>query len=177
MVKFNGSEACEIRDLVNYMLTEKKNTLAGYSVVLNGYARILFAKLFRQLQKNGDDENYPKEIFLNMMDYLLNYINQNYSEPITLSLLATKCYFNPFYISREFKKFTGKGFKEYLTDKRITEAGKFLLETNLSIESIQEKVGFTDRTRFFKEFSNYYHCTPGQYRKNNSSKRKEYGTL
>lgn len=167
MVKFKGGEAYEIKNLVNYMLTEKNNKLAGYSVALNGYARILFAKLFRQLQKNGSDENYPKEIFLDMMEYLLSYIDQNYSEPITLSLLATKCYFNPSYISREFKKFSGKGFKEYLTERRITEAGKFLLETNMSVEQIQERVGFTDKTRFFKEFFNFYHCTPGQYRKNN----------
>lgn len=173
LVKFNGSEAHEIKNLVNYMLKEKENQLSGYSVALNGYARILFTKLFRALQENNAYENYPKTVFLDMMDYLINYIDQNYSEPITLSMLATKCYFNPSYISRQFKKFSGKGFKEYLTEKRITEAGKFLAETEMSIEEIQEKVGFSDKTRFFKEFSAYYDCTPGQYRKKTAEALEE----
>lgn len=162
LVKFSGSEAHELKNLVNYMLAEKENLLPGWSVALNGYARILFAKLFRALRKTEKDE---KTVFLDIMDYLINYIDQNYAEPLTLSSLATKCYFNPSYISRQFKKFSGKGFKEYLTEKRITEAGKFLTETDMSIEEIQERIGFTDKTKFYKEFSNYYDCTPGQYRK------------
>ena len=35
------------------------------------------------------------------------------------------------------------------------------------VEDIQSKVGFTDKTRFFKEFSKLYGCTPLEYRKNN----------
>lgn len=46
------------------MISEKNNALSGYSVALNGYARVLFTKLFRTLQKNNADENYPKVLFL-----------------------------------------------------------------------------------------------------------------
>ena len=165
LVNFIDSEAYEVKNLINFMLAEATEQKPGYSISLNGYARILFTKLFRALQKDNPDENYPKTLFLNMMGYLINYIDKNYSEPITLSSLAAKCYFNPSYISREFKKFSGKGFKEYLTEKRITEAGKFLAETDMSTEEIQSAIGFSDKTRFYKEFSNYYNCTPGEYRK------------
>jgi len=166
LVKFKDNDAYEIKHLINFMITEKNELNPGYAISLNGYARILLTKLFRALQQNNPDENYPKDIFLNMMGYLIDYIDKNYSEPITLSSLAAKCYFNPSYISREFKKFSGKGFKEYLTEKRITEAAKFLVETDMSIEEILQKICFSDKTRFFKEFSNYYNCTPGEYRKN-----------
>jgi len=173
LVKFKDKDAYEMKHLINFMLTEGNELKSGYSVSLNGYARILFTKLFRALQQNNPDENYPKELFLNMMGYLIDYIDKNYSEPITLSSLAAKCYFNPSYISREFKKFSGKGFKEYLTEKRITEAAKFLTETDMSIEEIQSEIGFSDKTRFFKEFSNYYQCTPGEYRKKKTSSDKQ----
>ena len=165
LVKFKDNEAYEVKHLINFMMNEKNELNSGYSISLNGYARILLTKLFRALQQNNPDENYPKDIFLNMMGYLMDYIDQNYSEPITLSSLAAKCYFNPSYISREFKKFCGKGFKEYLIEKRITEAAKFLVETDMSIDEILTEICFSGKTRFFKEFSNYYNCTPGEYRK------------
>jgi YesN/AraC family two-component response regulator len=147
------------------MLAETQKKEPGYAITLNGYAMVIFTKLFRSLQKNNPDENYPKAFFLDMMQTLIDYIDTNYNEPITLSTLATKCYFNPSYISREFKKLSGKGFKEYITEKRISEAEKYLTQTDLSIEEIQVKIGFTNKTRFFKEFSKYYNCTPGEYRK------------
>lgn len=165
MVQFKGNDAYEIKKLVNFMLAETKKKEPGYAITLNGYARVIFTKLFRSLQKNNPDENYPKAFFLDMMQTLIDYIDTNYNEPITLSTLATKCYFNPSYISREFKKLSGKGFKEYITEKRISEAEKYLTQTDLSIEEIQVKIGFTNKTRFFKEFSKYYNCTPGEYRK------------
>lgn len=165
IVQFKGNDAYEVRNLVNFMLTEMNKKRPGYSIALNGYARVLFTKLFRSLQKNNPDENYPKALFFDMMKSLIDYIDSNYNEPITLSTLATKCYFNPSYISREFKKFSGKGFKEYITEKRISEAEKYLSQTDMSIEEIQQKIGFSNKTRFFKEFSRYYNCTPGEYRK------------
>jgi len=164
IVKFKGKEAYEIKSIIDFMLDSALKKESGYQMVLNGYARVVFSKLFKALTEKNSDNNYPKSIFFNMMDSIIEYINKNYSEPITLSSLARICYFNPSYISREFKKISGKGFKEYLTERRITEASKFLIQTDLPIEEIHLKVGFLDKTRFFKEFANYYGCTPHEYR-------------
>ena len=135
-----------------------------YAMILNSYARVVLSKMFKVLNEKNPDKNYPKSLFFDMMDSILDYIDKNYSEPITLGTLATRCYFNPSYISREFKKISGKGFKEYLTEIRITEAAKYLMQTDLSIDEIQAKVGISNKTRFFKEFSNIYGCTPQEYK-------------
>ncbi len=169
IVKFKGDDAYEIKCIINFMLNSLKEKGSGYPMVLNGYVRVIFTKLFRCLAQKNPDNTYPKSLFFNMMDSILDYIDKNYAEPITLSTLATKCYFNPSYISREFKKISGKGFKEYLIEKRITEASKFLIQTELPVEKIQLNVGFSDKTRFFKEFSKLYGCTPLEYRKNNQT--------
>ena len=167
MVKFKGDDAYEIKNIINFMLSTKEKHEPGYSMILNGYTRVILTKMFNVLNEKNFDKNYPKSVFFEVFDTILDYIDKNYSEPISLSTLATRCYFSPSYISKEFKKISGVGFKEYLIEKRITETAKYLIQTNLSIEEIQSKVGFTDKTRFFKEFSKLYGCTPLEYRKNN----------
>lgn len=167
MVKFKGDDAYEVQNIINFMLSARENKENGYSMVLNGYARVVLTKMFNILNEKNLDRNYPKSVFFEVFDSILDYIDKNYSEPISLSTLATRCYFSPSYISKEFKKISGLGFKEYLIKKRITETAKYLTQTDFSVEDIQSKVGFTDKTRFFKEFSKLYGCTPLEYRKNN----------
>ncbi|MBQ7574424.1 MAG: helix-turn-helix transcriptional regulator [Clostridia bacterium] len=165
MVKFKGNDAYEIKNVINFMIAASDKSRSNYSMLLNGYTRVVLTKMFEELNQKNPDRNYPKSVFFEVFDSILDYIDKNYSEPITLSTLATRCYFSPSYISREFKKFSGIGLKEYLIEKRITEAAKYLKQTDLSIETIQSKVGFSDKTRFYKEFSKFYDCTPLEYRK------------
>ncbi len=164
IVWFKGKEAYEVKNVIDFMLDTMGKTEPVYTMILNSYTRVVLSKMFKVLNEKNPDKNYPKSLFFDMMDSILDYINKNYSEPITLSTLATRCYFNPSYISREFKKISGKGFKEYLTEIRITEAAKYLTQTELSIDEIQAKVGISNKTRFFKEFSNIYGCTPQEYK-------------
>jgi len=165
MVKFKGDDAYEIKNIINFMFSASKKNKSGYSMILNGYARVVLTKMFDALNQKNPDEHYPKSVFFEVFDSIIDYIDKNYSEPISLSTLATRCYFSPSYISREFKKISGVGIKEYLIDKRITESAKYLTQTDLSVEAIQAKVGFSDKTRFYKEFSKIYDCTPLEYRK------------
>ncbi len=171
MVKFKGDDAYEIKNIINFMLSASEKGKPGYATILNGYTHVVLTKLFDALNQKNPDANYPKSVFFEVFDSILDYIDKNYSEPISLSALATRCYFSPSYISREFKKISGVGIKEYLINKRITEAAKYLTQTDLSVESIQSKVGFSDKTRFYKEFSRFYNCTPLEYRKANENKK------
>ena len=167
MVKFKGDDAFEIKNIINFMLSTAEKKVPSYSMILNGYTRVLLTKMFNILNEKNLDRNYPKSVFFEVFDSILDYIDKNYAEPISLSTLATRCYFSPSYISKEFKKISGMGFKEYLIEKRITETAKYLTQSDFSVEEIQSKVGFTDKTRFFKEFSRLYGCTPLEYRKKN----------
>ena len=169
MVKFKGDDAYEIKNIINFMLSTAEKKVPSHSMILNGYARVVLTKMFNILNEKNLDRNYPKSVFFEVFDSILDYIDKNYAEPISLSTLATRCYFSPSYISKEFKKISGMGFKEYLIEKRITETAKYLTQTDFSIAEIQYKVGFTDKTRFFKEFSKLYGCTPLEYRKNNQT--------
>ncbi len=99
---------------------------------------------------------------------ILPYIEENLSEPFTVSDLADSVGLNPQYMMRTFKKLTGLSVLEYVTDRKIKKAKELLLTTDTSIEQISEELGYFNYSYFFKMFKRAEGISPGQY-------RKEYG--
>lgn len=93
------------------------------------------------------------------------YMKVHYAEPLNLETLAENCGVSPSYFSRKFKEETGEKYIEALTDIRILEAERLLEETNDSVNTIMEKVGYLDDKHFRRVFSERTGVTPSQYRK------------
>lgn len=94
----------------------------------------------------------------------IEFINQNYSEEITLSQISSTFNFNPYYFSKLFKKYTGVSFKTYLTKLRIQKACQLLKNTSKSIKEISFAVGFSDPNYFIKAFKKFTGMTPSAFR-------------
>ena len=65
---------------------------------------------------------------------------------------------------RKFKELELPSPKDFIKRQRIEYAAKLLVSTNLSIQEIMYNAGFTTRSHFYKEFSNYYNTSPKEYR-------------
>lgn len=92
------------------------------------------------------------------------FIQKNYSENITLNLLADQFYLHPNYLSKLFKEKTGKNFVEYMTEVRMEQAKKLLRDPDNRIADISTMVGY-DNTRYFnKVFKQHTEMTPSEYR-------------
>ncbi len=63
------------------------------------------------------------------------------------------------------RKETGKTFAQLLCEFRMRRAEKMLLHTDFSIEKIVETVGYTDKSRFYRNFKAMYGVSPVKYRK------------
>ncbi len=100
-----------------------------------------------------------------VMSKLLQYIDENFSENISLQDAADKVFFSPAYLSRFFKEKMGKGFNDYLTDVRMKHAVK-LLRDNKKITEISKECGYKNHSYFARVFREYYHCTPTEYVRN-----------
>ncbi|BCS80133.1 helix-turn-helix domain-containing protein [Anaerocellum diazotrophicum] len=94
----------------------------------------------------------------------IEFINQNYSNEITLSQISSTFNFNPYYFSKLFKKYTGVSFKTYLTKLRIQKACQLLKNTSKSIKEISFAVGFSDPNYFIKAFKKFTGMTPSAFR-------------
>ncbi len=97
---------------------------------------------------------------------LCDYINKNlYSyENISLEKICGTLHLSASYISHLFKKVTNKSITQYMTELRISEAKKLLLNTDMKVFEISERLHFHNSTIFCKTFKKIVHCTPLEYR-------------
>lgn len=94
-----------------------------------------------------------------------NYIDRHYDQPMTIEMLADKCYLSPSYLSKTFRSQVGMSPRQYLTSKRLEEARKLLCSTQLSIQEISMRAGFGDVNYFIQQFKKNYGKTPKQYKR------------
>ena len=94
----------------------------------------------------------------------LAYINEHFSEPLSLDALAKNSNMSPFHFTRVFTAETGFTPHQYLIATRLNSA-KFLLRTpGIPIKEIAFTSGFNSESSFCSTFKKWEHMTPGEYR-------------
>ena len=94
-----------------------------------------------------------------------DYVNAHYMENISLKQICKERYLNMSFISRKFKEVIGVSFEAYLQNVRIQNACMLLIDTNDSVDSIIERVGYTDGDSFRRNFKRILNTTPLKFRK------------
>lgn len=94
----------------------------------------------------------------------MKYIDEHYSEPLTLDYISGLVHLNASYFSIVFKKQTGRNFSDYLTSTRVEAAKKLLCDSDKSVADICEAVGYLDRKYFSRIFEKIVGIKPSAYR-------------
>lgn len=95
---------------------------------------------------------------------VLTYMEEHYSEKITLSELAEAAGLTPKYLCRSFMSLTGKTPMLYLNEYRIDSACEMLRKTDKTMLDIAVSCGFSDQSYFVKWFRRLKKMTPREYR-------------
>lgn len=119
----------------------------------------LIAYYTQNEDKTRIDIEYNKQI-----SYILDYIENNLAEDLTLKNLSDKLHFNPSYFVRYFKAATNLTPMAYINNRRIRLAQKLLLDEKMSIQGISVKVGFKNLHYFCRYFKKKTGFTPTEYR-------------
>lgn len=98
------------------------------------------------------------------IQYLIAYMENHFSMNITLDYLAEFSGISKYYLSREFKKYTGFSPIDYLIQLRIEHAKTLLKSTNIPANKIAHTVGIHDMNNFTNLFKKKTQMTPGEYR-------------
>jgi AraC-like DNA-binding protein len=125
---------------------------------------ILINKLF--LEYNNESNVYLKYPNNELVGNILEYINKNISETVTIEAMAKELFISSSYICRVFKSETGTTINKYITARKISLA-KSMLANGCSVKEACEKSGFNDYANFIKVFSKVVGISPKKYGKFN----------
>lgn len=99
-----------------------------------------------------------------LMQEILHYINEHYTENITISSLGQIFHVSDSFLSHKFKDYTNKGIYEYILYKRILKTRELMCQ-NLSLTEIAFQCGFSDYSNFLRAFKKITGTSPKEYRK------------
>lgn len=159
LISFSGKDCVEIENILSAMLKEYQEQQPSYERVLESYINILITKMLRKTQL-GMVGQQTKDLW----QELAEYIDLNPGAELTLSSLASKCFYNPSYFSRMFKQKFHISLTEYVNQKRVEYAIRLLRESDLSVDEISVQAGFGDRSTFYAVFSKITGKPPAYYR-------------
>ncbi len=143
-----------ISDILDYDISRKVNSIESLQSYLWDY-------LLDELFKNICDKAEQKDVIYQIAEYL----NENIECDINLEDCARHFNYNASYLSRMFKKNFGKTYTDYVTEKRMERCEELLLETDISINELAERFGYSSTQNFIRVFKKYTLLTPGQFRK------------
>ena len=149
-----------IKDRLDLMQRELAEKRAGYRELMRCCLIEIIVHTLRMIANKK-----PDILYKNYTNYIIDFINTNYHEPITLAEIAKELNFSLSYLSKAFKADTGIGFNEYLQKTRIEKSCHLLCSTDLKIIEISQMVGYADLCFFNRIFKKHLGQTPSEFRK------------
>lgn len=93
------------------------------------------------------------------------YLDEHYTEKISLDELSNKFYINKFYLTRIFKEQYGVSINNYLLGLKVTKAKQLLRFSEETLENISAKCGIGEANYFSRIFKQIEGISPSEYRK------------
>jgi two-component system response regulator YesN len=130
----------------------------------NGKMSSLFKSIMLDVRKSREQNNTAQRSAYSLTEHILNIIETEYDKDISLDYIAEKVHLTPAYLSFLYKQETGSNIIKQLSDYRMKKACEMLASSNMKINDIAQRCGYTNPSYFNRLFKNVYGVTPKQYR-------------
>lgn len=151
LLNLGHDASCNMLENIKDQVIECKNYQELYTEVT-----MAFSYKEDDLSAGGQYSVYTKKAII--------FINENYKANISLIDIVERLNINSEYFCRIFKKETGKTFLTYLTDYKMKKAEELLIKSDLSIQEISDKLGYSSVAYFSRVFKNKTGENPYKYR-------------
>ena len=98
-----------------------------------------------------------------LLDRITTYVEEHYTQPITIADLARQFFVSSSTISHLFKQRLGVSFYRYVMQRRLI-AAKTQIEKGQRLDAAALQCGFSDYSSFYRSFKQEYGISPRQYR-------------
>ena len=201
LAQFKGFAAIQSLLSVPQLITRESHPLVYndvYQILLdmckeyisdNPYSELsIFSLLIKMLISLYENHIQSTDLFQNVnvnkhQEYvakfgnLLEYIDNHYTEDLTLEDMADIIGFSKYHFSRLFKQYTNYTFCDYLKHRRIQAAEMLLDQPEYSITEVALQSGFPSISTFNRIFKEYKNCTPTEFRNMHQMRRTHWQLL
>ncbi len=156
-----------LSDTVRLLARELAQPQMGAAVVLNSLVDILLIQLLRvwlRAQPVPLQGSWLGVLTDPLMGQALTKLHRNPARPWTTEMLAAELGISRATLSRRFQVVVGRSPGDYLTGWRMDLAARRLRDTDDSLETVAEAVGYTSVYAFSRAFSRERAQSPGRYR-------------
>ena len=159
------------RDLDKRMFSRWAAEMGSDGTPVLGAVRLeMLARLLRMIMDNSQGpprESHTARSSARTAGNAVAFITRHFHEPISVGEIASAVERTSDHLMATFKESTGLTVWDYVTRLRVGEAQRLLIETDLSILSIEHRSGFASTSRMYAAFRRYAGQTPGEYRRDN----------
>lgn len=145
------------------LVRESEQKESGYEMICRNLLESLVLNLVRRT--HNKIALTPSKKITKECRFVEQYIDEHFTENITLQQLSELTNLNKYYLVHSFKEYNGTSPINYLITKKVTEAKRLLETTNLSVAKIASLVGFSSQSYFSQVFKRETRTTPNAWRK------------
>lgn len=151
--------------LIENTCREAEGRQFGYELILRSNAAHLYALILREGELASSDlkpavDSHETELAARA----LSFLQARYDCSLTMAEAAEACHVSYSYFSRNFAKWAGMKFNDYLLLLRINKARRILLQSEASVIEVAMECGFDNPSYFIKKFRQQTGMTPMEFR-------------
>ncbi len=157
-------EEADTKKLFDYMLSLPECSGNEFLITLTTFE--MWKIIMRRCQQSMTQfKSNSVDSSMNTLKMMMTYMQNHYSETITLEDIANAGHVSKTYCNQLFHKYTNQTPIENLTKLRLSIACDLLMETNQSMSEIAEASGFSSASYLTEKFKQFYGVSPREYKK------------
>lgn len=160
------AERHSVESALERIKTECENRQPGWELSAKATLLTLLIRYSRLYEAQKGKKNHATSDYYMYIYKILQYVNDHYSEDLTMADLSKVTGLSVDYMARRFKAVMNMSPSEYVRRFRVAKAMELLADDSLSIAQIADMTGFSDISLFSRVFKSTVGLPPVSYRKN-----------
>lgn len=164
-----------VHQLIARMMEETGRQAEGYGYLCRALVTELLVYLNRNYRTEtlSDRSVIQRRRNLERLAPALQYIEQHYTDRITVPQLARMLCLSTDRLGHLFREGVGQAPLQYINEIRLRKAMNLLNTGEYTVTEVAQAVGFYDYNHFGRLFRRRYGATPNQVRRGNAIPKKE----
>ncbi len=159
-LRLTNKELSDLNHMVNVLDKELRGQHKGFRFLTCA----VFMQIVGYISRCYEQSSNPASQSLLKIGESISYIENNYTQPITLEQLADMAHMSRRSYQRIFRKIMGDSPINYLLGLRLSRAKELLKNKEINITQVAFRSGFQDSNYFSRKFRNIYGISPRHYR-------------